>query len=87
MGLVTSIAVYLTIWWTLLFAILPLGVITHAEAGIDKGDGGDPGAPVNPNLKKKFFTTTWVSTIVFAILWVVVKYHLVPLPDLPQHGY
>jgi predicted secreted protein len=87
MGLFTGIAIYLTIWWTLLFAILPLGVTSHAEAGIDLGDGGDPGAPVNPNLKKKFFTTTWISAIVFAILWAVIQFHLVKLPDLPHHAY
>jgi predicted secreted protein len=70
MGPVTSIAVYLTIWWTVLFAVLPIGVISHAEAGIDKGDGGDPGAPVDPKLKRKFITTTWVSAIVFVVLWI-----------------
>jgi predicted secreted protein len=63
MSLFTSVAVYLTIWWTVLFAVLPLGVVSHAEAGIDKGDGGDPGAPVDPKLKRKFITTTWVSTV------------------------
>ena len=85
MGLFTSVAVYLTIWWTALFAILPLGVTSHAEAGIDKGDGGDPGAPVNPNLKRKFITTTWVSAILFAMLWLAIRFHLVPLPSLPSH--
>jgi len=85
MSLFTGIAIYLTIWWTLLFAILPIGTVSHAEAGIDKGDGGDPGAPVNPNLKKKFITTTWISAIVFAILWVVIRYHLVSLPNV-FHG-
>ena len=47
MGVFTSIAIFLTIWWTVLFAVLPWGTVTHAEAGIDKGDGGDPGAPVD----------------------------------------
>ena len=84
MGLGTSIAVYLTVWWTVLFAILPLGTVTHAEAGIDKGDGGDPGAPVNPNLKRKFLTTTWISVLVFAAIWLAVRYQLVPLPHLPS---
>jgi predicted secreted protein len=87
MSFFTGIAIYLTIWWTALFAILPLGVTTHAEAGIDKGDGGDPGAPVDPKLGRKFFTTTWVSAILFAILWAVIRFHLVTLPDLPQHAY
>ena len=87
MGVFTWIAIYLTIWWTALFAILPLGVTTHAEAGIDKGDGGDPGAPVDPKLKRKFFTTTWISAIIFAVFWVVFHFHLITLPDLPQHAY
>ncbi len=84
MGPVTSIAVYLTVWWVVLFAVLPLGVTSHAEAGIDKGDGGDPAAPVNPNLKRKFFTTTWVSAVVFAVIWVIVRLGLIDLPPLPS---
>ncbi len=70
MDLTFSISVYLIIWWTVLFGVLPLGNRTHAELGVDLKDGGDPGAPVNPNLKRKFITTTWVSAILFAIVWV-----------------
>jgi predicted secreted protein len=86
MGPLTGIAIYLTIWWTVLFAVLPIGVTSHAEAGIDKGDGGDPGAPVDPKLKKKFFTTTWISAVVFAVLWTVIHFGLIKLPSLPS-GY
>jgi predicted secreted protein len=81
----TAVAIYLTIWWTVLFAVLPFGVQSHAEAGIDKGDGGDPGAPVDPKLKQKAFTTTWISAIIFAILWAVMRFHLVRLPEFPSH--
>lgn len=83
MSLSLSIAVYLTLWWVVLFTVLPIGVVSHAEAGIDKGDGGDPGAPVDPKLKRKFITTTWVSAIPFSVLWLVVHFHLVMLPSLP----
>ena len=76
MNPLTMFAVYLTIWWTVLFAVLPLGVQSHAEAGIDKGDGGDPGAPVDPKLKKKFLTTTWVSALLTGALWLAVHFHL-----------
>ncbi len=85
MGPFTSVAIFLTIWWTVLFAVLPLGVQSHAEAGIDKGDGGDPGAPVDPKLKKKFLTTTWISVVIFAILWTVLKLGLIRLSALPAH--
>lgn len=83
MTLGTGIAIYLTLWWVVLFTVLPLGVVSHAEAGIDKGDGGDPGAPVDPKLKKKFLTTTWVSAVLFVILWLVIRFGLVPLPQVP----
>jgi len=80
----TGVAIYLTIWWTVLFAVLPLGVTSHAEAGIDLKDGGDPGAPVDPKLKKKFITTTWLSALVWLALWAVIYFHLVKLPSLPS---
>jgi predicted secreted protein len=82
-SLVTCIAVYLTIWWTALFAILPLGVRSHAETGIPVPGGGDPSSPVEPKLKRKFITTTWVSAIVFAALWLTIQFHLVTLPTFP----
>jgi predicted secreted protein len=79
---ITWIAIYLTIWWTVLFGVLPLGVRSHAEEGIEVPGGGDPASPVNPNLKRKFITTTWVSAILFAILFAVIKLHLIPLPKI-----
>ena len=78
-----AIAIYLTIWWTVLFCVLPFGTISHAEAGIDKGDGGDPGAPVDPKLKQKFLITTAISAGVFVILMVVIHFGLVKLPRVP----
>jgi len=81
---VLSIAVYLTIWWVVFLGILPIGVTSHAEAGIDKGDGGDPGAPVDPKLKKKAITTSWVSAIIFIIVWSLFAFHIITFPAL--HG-
>src|ERR1700744_5729040 len=51
MSIEFCIAVYFTIWWTTLFAVLPLGVRSHAEMGIPVPGGGDPGSPVEPKLK------------------------------------
>lgn len=84
MGIAPSIAIFLTIWWTVLFAVLPLGVVSHAEAGIDKGDGGDPGAPVDPKLKQKFLLTTAIASVLFALLWGAIHFGLVKLPSLPS---
>jgi predicted secreted protein len=79
---VTMIAVYLTVWWIVLFAVLPLGSKSHAEAGLEVKDGGDPGAPVVPNLKRKAITTTWVSAVVFGLIYAVIFSGLFHLPRI-----
>ena len=58
MNLETDIAIYLVIWWTALFAILPLGVKSHAEAGIPVPGGGDPAAPGKPATRSGDFRGT-----------------------------
>ena len=75
--------VYLIVWWTVLFAILPFGSKTYAEAGIKVTDGGDPGAPVDPKLGQKAWRTTWVSAIIYALGYAVWYFHLIRLPDIP----
>ncbi len=84
MTVASGIAIYLTIWWTALFAILPLGVRSYAEEGKPVPGGGDPSAPVNPNLKRKFITTTWVAAILWAALWAILHFHLITLPAFSQ---
>ena len=86
MSLSLSIPVYLTLWWLVFLSILPLGVISHAEAGLDPGDGGDPAAPVDPKIKRKLITTTAVSTTLFAMIWLVMFFHLIRLPPLRISG-
>ena len=71
MPLPLAIASYLTIWWVVLFAILPFGVRSQHEAG-EIAHGTDPGAPVAPRLIAKALWTTLVSSIVFAGLWAYV---------------
>ena len=68
LGPFTLIAIYLTLWWTVLFVVLPLGAHSHHESGVDAPIGHEPGSPVTLNLKRKAITTTWVS----ALVWVVV---------------
>ena len=80
MSILFGISVYLTLWWTILFVILPLGSRSYAEMNLPVPGGGDPSAPVEPRLKRKFITTTWVSAVIFAIFWVVVHFHLLSLP-------
>ena len=82
MGPALSFVVYLTLWWVVFLAILPMGTVSHAEAGVDLHDGGDPGAPLDPKILRKVLTTTWVAVIPFAVIWLVMFFHLIKLPSL-----
>jgi len=62
MSWATGLMVYLVIWWTILFAVLPLGV-RRAE---NPGRGQDPGAPEKPQLRRKAIITSLVA----AVLWL-----------------
>ena len=83
MGPIWTLSIYFVVWWTVLFAILPLGIRSPSESGVQVKDGGDPGAPVNPNLKRKALTTTWVAAIVTGLIWMVVQFGLIPIPPMP----
>jgi predicted secreted protein len=64
-----SIAVYFTMWWIVLFAVLPFGVQSaHEAASTDLPPGADPGAPVAPMIARKAVWTTLVSALLFVVL-------------------
>jgi predicted secreted protein len=67
-----AIAVFFTIWWVVLFAVLPFGVRSQDESGqIDElPRGADPGAPVAPMLVRKALWTTLISAVLFSGLYV-----------------
>ena len=83
MGPGMAVAIYLTLWWTTFLAVLPLGSKSYAEAGLPVPGGGDPSAPIHPNLKRKVITTTWISAVLLGLVWLVLHFHLVKLPDFP----
>jgi predicted secreted protein len=62
MSWATGIMVYLVIWWTVLFAVLPLGV-RRVE---NPGRGEERGAPERPQLLRKAI----ITSIVAAVLWI-----------------
>jgi predicted secreted protein len=66
---VTGIAVYVVIWWIVLFAVLPWGVQTNEE----NTPGHDPGAPVNPRLPMKVLATSAISALLWLALYAVIQ--------------
>ena len=62
MSWATGLMVYLVIWWTVLFAVLPLGV-KRVE---NPGRGQEHGSPERPQLARKAI----ITTVVAAVLWI-----------------
>jgi predicted secreted protein len=82
MAWTTAAAIYFIIWWVVFFAVLPFGVRNPAEEGVSVEAGHDPGAPTVLGMRKKLIWTTVITTVVFAIFWVVYVYRLVTLEEL-----
>ncbi len=72
MGWATGTAVYLVIWWLVIFMVLPWG----AKSVIDQDDvkkGHAPGAPKNPRMVLKIAITTVISGVLWGIVYTVIE--------------
>ncbi len=63
-----AIALYFVVWWTVLFAILPLRVGGEPMSAGEMVPGAEPGAPSVPALRAKAIWTTLASDAVFLIV-------------------
>ena len=77
---VTGLAIiYIIIWWIIFFSILPIDV--NREKPI-KIEGEDPGSPENPKMLKKFIYTTGITTIIFLIIYLLMKFEYLNLRNI-----
>ncbi len=81
MSVTFGVAIYLVIWWTVLFAVLPIGVRTQGEDGVIV-PGTPESAPAAPRLLRVVVLTTVISALVFASLWALVTYNVIDLNAL-----
>ncbi len=82
MTLAFALAIYLVIWWVVLFAMLPIGVRTQAEEG-EITPGTAESAPQRPRMLPKILATTVVSSVIFAFVYAVVVHHIITLDQIP----
>ncbi|MFH5923696.1 DUF1467 family protein [Roseomonas xinghualingensis] len=69
MGWIAGIVVYFLVWWTLLFAVLPLGVVPNPEA---EEAGGWRGAPRQVRVLRVILINTVLSILVWLFIeWLV----------------
>jgi predicted secreted protein len=71
MSITLGIAIYIIIWWTVLFAVLPFGVRTQGDVG-EVVPGTPESAPVAPRLARVMIATTVVAAVVFLpVMWAM----------------
>jgi len=77
---ITGLAIiYIIIWWIVFFAILPIDV---ERKKILKIDGEDSGSPENPKMLKKFIYCTGITTILFIIIYILMKFEYLNLRNI-----
>jgi predicted secreted protein len=74
MNLAFDIAVFYTIWWVVLFAVLPFGVRSHAETGTEHQVGTDAGSPIAIRMGMKLLVTTGITAVLFAAIYAFIAY-------------
>jgi len=74
---VTGIVLYIIIWWTVLFTMLPIGVRVPQNP--------DPGiatsAPEHPRILKKTIWTSLVSVVVWLMIYALIRSELISFGD------
>jgi predicted secreted protein len=78
----TAILLYVVIWWLILFMVLPWGVRSSHEAGVDIEPGHDKGAPVNPRIWLKTGLTTLIATTIMAFVLASVQFEWIDYRSL-----
>jgi predicted secreted protein len=82
MTLPVAIGVYFICWWLAFFIMLPIGVRTQADEGSIEPGTADS-APLAPRLRIKALAATILSAIVFAAVYAVIAFRLIPLDRIP----
>ena len=82
MDSVMAVAIYIFIWWIVLFAVLPFGVRTQAEEG-EVVPGTPESAPAKPRILRIFLINTLVATVVFALVYAAIVYKIVTPETFP----
>ena len=71
--------IYIIIWWIVFFSILPIDVNRNRKFLVP---ANEIGAPENPKILKKFIYCTSITTIIFIIIYLLIKYEYLDLRNI-----
>ena len=79
MSLTGLAIIYIIIWLIVFFVILPIDVNRQKSIKIE---GEDPGSPENPKILKKFIYCSGITTIIFIIIYLLMKFEYLILRNI-----
>lgn len=71
MSIFAGFVVFVLIWWTALFCVLPIGARPDTDAA--DTPGGWRGAPVEARMARKFAATTVLSVVIWLGIYAAVE--------------
>ncbi len=69
MNILSGIVVFTIVWWVVFFCMLPIGMRQPEQ----RVAGEMPGAPENPDIKRKVIWTTLASVVVWIIIYILIQ--------------
>ncbi len=81
---VSAFVIFVMIWWSVIFCVLPIGISTTYEETEEGDDYIAPGAPKNLNIKKKLFLTTVISSVLWVIACMVIETGAIDFLDITE---
>jgi predicted secreted protein len=78
MGIVSAIVVFLIIWWTALFCVLPWG--NRPDENPDVANAKS--APANPRIMRKFLITTLLTCVLWLIVYGLIQSDVISFHDM-----
>lgn len=69
----TGLMVFLVIWWTAIFAVLPWGL-----------QRDENGMPRDPRMKRKLLMTTLVSAVIWVGVYALVKADIISFREMAK---
>lgn len=79
---VSALVVFVIIWWSVIFCVLPIGQATHYEDPKDDENYTYPGSPKKLNMKKKLIITTVISIVLWIIAYIIIESEVISLREI-----
>ncbi len=86
MAWTSILAIYVLFWVLSAFIILPFGIRSHSESGMEMVKGQADGAPVNFRPGRILGFTTLLATLAFGLFYLNYSYQWITVDDIDFFG-